>query len=91
MQSAKAEGEEGEDAEGEEKEEEQEQVEIPVTPEPKEWVSQQSDVEIKEAVVENSRPLVCNIPVHMMNSTDIFNSLAQIYCHKETSVIWCSI
>ena len=59
MQPAKAEGEEEEDAGGEEKEEDQ--VEIPVTPEPKEWVSQKSDVEIKEAVVKNSRPLVCNI------------------------------
>ena len=41
-------------------EEEEEEVEIPVTPEPKEWISQQSDVEINEAVVTNSRPLVCN-------------------------------
>lgn len=48
--------EEGEGTEG--KEAEEEQVEIPVTPEPKEWISQQSDVEIKDAVVENSRPLL---------------------------------
>ena len=59
MQSPK-EGEEGEDGEGKETEQEEEEVEIPVTPEPKEWISQQSDVEINEAVVTNSRPLVCN-------------------------------
>lgn len=58
MQPAKEDEGEGEDAEG--KEGEEEEVEIPVTPEPKEWISQQSDLEINEAVVENSRPLVCN-------------------------------
>ena len=59
VQPVKDGGEEEGDAEEQEKDEEE--VEIPVTPEPKEWISQQSDVEIREAVVENSRPLVCSM------------------------------
>lgn len=63
--------EEGEEAE--EKEAEDEEVEIPVTPEPKEWISQQSDVEIKEAIVENSRPLVSG-----MYDIQIFSNSLQV-------------
>ena len=47
-----AEGEEGEGAEG------GEVYDIPKTPEPKEWVCLGSDLEILEAQVHTSRPLV---------------------------------
>ena len=46
------EGEEGEGVEGEEV------YDIPKTPEPKEWVCLGSDLEILEAQVHTSRPLV---------------------------------
>ena len=48
-------------AEGEGGEEEEEAVEIPQTPEPREWVCLGSDLEILEQQVTNSRELVSRV------------------------------
>ena len=53
----KPEGEEGEIAD----EEGEEEIEMPKTPEPKEWVCLGSDQEILDATVKNSRELVSQI------------------------------
>ena len=57
--------EEGEGGEGEG--EAEEEYEIPKTPQPKEWVCLGSDIEIMEAQVRHTRPLVSETTLYNTN------------------------